>query len=387
MLRRIRRIGGDASSLKPLRVLALDARPADGKCSLPFCDRRHAGATYCAVHLRHFRRHGDRSKLKPIGKPGRHHDHPLPTRTCAYDGCDRPTRGSMHEHCRTHVAQLERHGGDRSKLKPIQLQRRGQAIESQPCSFGGCANRTTSPREHPLCPAHQKQLRNASGDRSKLQPLRPRGTPPPDRKCTYPGCDRDFSGLGLCVQHRRQLKIAGGDRSKLEPIGPRIRGTCTFRGCNRPNQAHGWCKGHYAQWRKRDKDVSRMRPLFTRREKAELNDAHDRISELKRENESLRATIKHREAEWAQATATASTAAQAQERESERERAGTNGTGRESGSVDDTARVRELLAIVDLQREGFLNLEERLKRARIKVPEAERAVDQRAEAVLESYGY
>ena len=70
---------------------------------------------------------------------------------------------------------------------------------------------------------------------------------PSNRRCSFEGCGREHTALGLCSGHYKQTRRG----EELSPI--KIRSaivSCSFDGCENQNQALGLCKGHYMQNRK-----------------------------------------------------------------------------------------------------------------------------------------
>ena len=176
---------------------------------------------------------------------------------------------------------------------------------------------------------------------------------------------------------------------------------CRYPGCERVHSAKGLCRAHYLQLHYAGGDESALHPIADREALAELRAAKQRVAMLEGEVSQLRAALEQRDLNRQvarnQVLAVGSAEAEAGRRAGSVPAAppatipsltplspANGGGGASSGSAD---RIRDLLGIIDLQREGFLRLEAMLGESGRELPEEERRTDERAEAALESAGW
>jgi len=168
---------------------------------------------------------------------------------CTFPDCFRPAfvketaKGSL---CNGHYAQFRR-GKELTPLRGYKHQE-GDSTHDQ-CPYADCGR--PSWHKHGYCQTHQRQLWEADGEVTALQPIR-NHQKQVGNECDEEGCDRPAKSKGYCSKHYRQDW-----------------GTCTLPDCERKmhNKKSGLCARHY----------SKLRKIQTQPDAVEVEEVHAQI--------------------------------------------------------------------------------------------------------------
>ena len=112
-------------------------------CSAEGCIRkaRTKGATYCNMHDKRLRKHGELGSGAPSRVPAQG--------ICAVEDCDKPTRNSVNPHCEMHYCRLRRTGTLTStRLFPYPTACLVEGCAKKPSARGYCGMHATRIERH-----------------------------------------------------------------------------------------------------------------------------------------------------------------------------------------------------------------------------------------------
>ena len=160
-------------------------------CSITWCDRIVHARGYCSTHCRKWYQEGRPTDWNPDPPKGRS--------ICSVTGCDSYVHG--HGYCSKHWKQWQNQ--NRPEPKDFQVFQRHSG-----CVVIGC---TASHHAKGFCRIHYKKWKRGTlvklNDADGICQYREKVA---SRKiCKYPGCQKEWTGLGYCWEHFIQWTRVG----------------------------------------------------------------------------------------------------------------------------------------------------------------------------------